>query len=409
MAWGANNVSERRQQFVVRASSGKEQMTTLCREFEISRPTGYAWLDRYRSCERLQDLAEISRRPHRSPNETPAVTQRRLIELRQQYPDWGAKKLAKLLENEGIQLPRITAHRILLRQGLVEERDRHRPAVKRFEREAPNQLWQMDFKGMPESRKQCLPLVLLDDHSRYLVGLFETQGTRAAPVCQKLTAAFEEHGLPEAMLMDHGTPWWNMQSQSGWTWLTVWLMRQGIRLYMSGFRHPQTQGKIERVNGCLESAMRKRPKPAGQSWQSWLDAHRQEHNHVRPHEALNMDVPAQHWTPSPRPFQPEPRPWDYDTPQNVRLVRQNGSIGLHGRCYFVSRAFIGHQVQLEFVEDRVVVYFCRTPVREFDLASGASRHFDFGQFRRARTQALLVAPDPGGYAPATPQETPFLE
>jgi transposase InsO family protein len=408
MAWGANNVSERRLQFVVRASSGKEEMKALCREFEISRPTGYVWLQRYRSSERLQDLTEISRRPLHSPNETSATTQRRLIELRRQYPDWGARKLVKLLQNEGIELPRITAHRILLRQGLVQPRDRHRPAVKRFEREAPNQLWQMDFKGMPESRKQCLPLVLLDDHSRYLVGLFEMQGTQAAPVRQKLAAAFEEHGLPEAMLMDHGTPWWNMQSQSGWTWLTVWLMRQGIRLYMSGFRHPQTQGKIERLNGCLESTMCKRPKPAGQSWQSWFDAHRQEHNHVRPHEALNMDVPAQHWTPSPRPFQPEPRPWDYDDPQNVRLVRQNGSIGLHGRCYFVSRAFIGHYVQLQLVEDRVVVYFCRTPVREFDLASGASRHFDFGQFRRARTQALLVAPETRGLRPCDPSGKTLL-
>jgi transposase InsO family protein len=98
--------------------------------------------------------------------------------------------------------------------------------------------------------------------------------------------------MPDAMLLDHGTPWWNMQSQSGWTWLTVWLMRQGIRLYLSGYRHPQTQGKIERSNRSLESAMRKRPKAPELGWQAWLDAYREEHNHVRPHEALQMEVPG---------------------------------------------------------------------------------------------------------------------
>jgi transposase InsO family protein len=336
---------------------------------------------------------------------TEPATQQRLVELRSQYPDWGARKLVELLKREGIAVPRITAHRILLRHGLIPLRDRHRPAVKRFEREAPNQLWQMDFKGMPDTRTGCLPLVLLDDHSRYLVGLFDTTGTKAQPVREKLEYAFSQHGLPEAMLMDHGTRWWNMQSPSGWTWLTVWLMRQGIRLHLSGLRHPQTQGKVERLNGSMEAAMRLRPRTEQQSWQAWLDAHRQEHNHVRPHEALNMDVPAQHWSPSARPFERDPRPWDYHDPANVRLVRQNGSIGLGGRCYFVSRAFIGERVQLEFLDDRVVVYFCRTPVREFHLETGTSHHFDFGQFHRARTQALL-APATGGSAPATPPENP---
>ena len=392
MAWGTAAVSERRLQFVVRASSGKESMTALCREFEISRPTGYLWLERYQACTQLKELAEVSRRPHKSPGETPAATQRRIVELRQKYPDWGARKLVKLLADEGLAVPRITAHRILLRHGLVRAGDRHRTATKRFERDAPNQLWQMDFKGMPESRKECLPLVLLDDHSRYVVGLFEMKSTQGQPVREKLTVTFEEQGLPEAMLMDHGTPWWNTQSQSGWTSVTVWLMQQGIRLYLSGIRHPQTQGKVERFNGSLEQAMHKRPKPERQDWQSWLDSYRHEHNHVRPHEALKMDVPAQHWSPSPRRFQPHPRPWDYRDPQNVRLVRENGGISLHGHSYFISRALIGQHVRIQLLDARAVVYFCNTPVREFDLASRSSRHFDFGQFRKARTQALLASP-----------------
>src|ERR1700683_3415939 len=100
------DVSERRLQFVVRASSGEEDLKALCQEFEISRPTGYLWLDRYRSCEQLQDLGERSRRPRRSPKETAEPIQRRLIELRHQYPEWGARKLVVLLQREGIVLPR---------------------------------------------------------------------------------------------------------------------------------------------------------------------------------------------------------------------------------------------------------------------------------------------------------------
>ena len=199
-------MSEQRLRFVIRADSGAEPMKALCEEFGISRPTGYRWLERYRSCERLQDLAELSRRPHHSPRRTAAEVEQRVVQLRHQYPDWGAAKLATLLARERMEVPRITVHRILLRHGLVRPQDRHPSATQRFQREAPNQLWQMDFKGMPQERNDCLPLVVLDDHSRYLVGLFATTGTAAEPVCRSLTQLFGESGLPEAMLMDHGTP-----------------------------------------------------------------------------------------------------------------------------------------------------------------------------------------------------------
>jgi transposase InsO family protein len=386
--WKAEDMSEQRVKFAIRASSGKEEMKALCQEFEISRPTGYLWLKRYRECERIGELAELSRRPHLSPNQTGAEQEQRVLALRQQYPDWGARKLMELLKREQLELPRITVHRILLRNGLVRDQDRHRAATKRFQREAPNQLWQMDFKGMPDKRKGCLPLVVIDDHSRYLLGLFATTSTQARPVQENLTTVFRRDGLPEAMLMDHGTPWWNMQSAAGWTWLTVWLMRQGIRLHLSGYRHPQTQGKIERCNGSLEAAMAKRPKPAGQSWRSWLEAYRQEHNHVRPHEALQMDVPAQHWKPSPRAFQPQQQPWEYPDPINVRKVRENGGVSLRGQSYFVSRALIGQNVQLEYLKNRLLVWFCRTLVREFDLHTGLSYAVQDQPMQRARTQGL---------------------
>lgn len=389
MAWGEKDVSEQRLKFVIRADSGKEQMSALCREYEISRPTGYAWLERYRQCERVSELKEKSRRPQRSPRRTKEAVEERVEDLRRRYPDWGAKKLQVLLKREGVDAPRITIHRILLRRGLVREQDRHRAAVKRFERAGPNELWQMDFKGMPETRPGCLPLTILDDHSRYLVGLFELGGTQAEPVRRSLQTVFERAGVPEAMLMDHGTPWWNMRSESGWTWLTVWLMKQGIRLHLSGYRHPQTQGKVERSHGSLEAAMYKRGKAEGQGWQQWLDAFREEYNQVRPHEALGMEVPARRWQSSPRVFQPHPPVWEYPDPGNVRRIRDNGGINVGGRNYFVSRALIGESVQMQWMEDRILVLLCNTMVREFDLKSGSSHGIDYRQMDRARTQGLL--------------------
>ena len=225
-------------------------MSAMCQEFEISRPTGYQWLRRY-TAEGIAGVVEKSRRPHHSPRQTAGEREQRVIELRQQRPDWGARKLQVVLADEGIHLPVITVHRILMRHGLVRAQDRLRAAVKRFERGAPNQLWQMDFKSPMGWEAPVGPLSMLDDHSRYAIALHGTWSTQAEPVKQGLIEAFERCGMPEEMLMDHGTPWWNMKAVTGWTWLTVWMMKQGIRLHFSGYRHPQTQGKVERFHGAL--------------------------------------------------------------------------------------------------------------------------------------------------------------
>ena len=194
----------------------------------------------------------------------------------------------------------ITVHRILLRRGLVRAQDRFRAAVKRFERGAANQLWQMDFKSPLGWDAPVGPLSILDDHSRYAIALHGTWSTQAAPVKQQLIAAFEQCGMPEEMLMDHGTPWWNMKAVTGWTWLTVWIMRQGIQLHFSGYRHPQTQGKVERFHEALSVAMQRRGIPACAERQIWLDKFRHEYNHERPHEALAMKTLATVWQKSAR-------------------------------------------------------------------------------------------------------------
>jgi len=362
MPWKQMEVQEQRVEFVVRALRGREPLVQLCHEFGISRPTGYLWVKRYREGG-VEAIAERSRRPHQSPTQTAPELEARIVALRQVYPDWGARKLSVLLDRQGIELPPSTVHRVLLRHGLVREQDRHRPALQRFEREHPNELWQMDFKGPKNWPKACTALSVIDDHSRYLIALGATARPEGRLVQRHLERAFDECGLPEAMLMDHGIPWWNWQSFAGSTQLSLWLMRQSIRLCFAGIRHPQTQGKVERFHGSLERALVCRGVPANDH-QLWLDAFRREHNHIRPHEALNMQTPASRWRPSPRKYNPNPPAWEYPQGAWTLKVDNHGTIDIHDQSYRITKSLIGERVHIVPVEDRFLVYYCTTLIRE---------------------------------------------
>jgi transposase InsO family protein len=372
MTWRSVDIQEQRVRFVVAASREEKTFGALCQEFGVSRPTGYLWLGRYQK-QGLAGIAERSRRPHLSPRQTGGARAELVVELRQRYPDWGARKLQVLLRQAGVHLPASTIHRILLRRGLVRLEDRHAAAVQRFERAEPNQLWQMDFKGSKGWGWNTAvgPLSVLDDHSRYLIALRGTWTTKAEPVREQLESAFSECGVPEAMLMDHGTPWWNANAPTGATWLTVWLMRQGIELHWSGYRHPQTQGKVERFHGSLQRAQRRRGVPEEQR-QQWLDEYRQEYNQVRPHEALGMQTPASRWRKSARSYDPNPPQWQYPEGATVVKIGSQGQIWAERRRWEISYALAGQPVQLVKVEERVLVYHCRTVIRELDLANQRS-------------------------------------
>lgn len=363
MPWRTMDVQEQRVRFVVEALRGEKSMSRLCAEYGISRPTGYVWVGRYQQ-NGVSGIAERSRRPHHSPEHTAKELEEQVIALRRRYPDWGARKLRVLLERQQVHLPATTIHRILLRHGLVREADRHRPATQRFERSRPNELWQMDFKGPKNWPQPIGPLSVIDDHSRYVIALAATGGLDGSLVQYHLQQAFEECGLPEAMLMDHGTPWWNWQSFSGRTHLAVWLMRQGIRLYWSGIQHPQTQGKVERFHGSLQRALQKR-RLQGEP-QSWLDAYRQEHNQVRPHEALNMQTPAQLWQPSPRRYQPCPVAWQYPPGAWTLKVDCQGTIDIKNQRWRIGKTLAGERVWIQTVEQRYLVFYCNTLVRELN-------------------------------------------
>jgi transposase InsO family protein len=371
MAWGSVDIAEQRMRFVVAASRKEKPFRQLCQEFQISRPTGYEWLRRYHSGG-YRAVVEKSRRPGNSPQRTSDEIEQRVVELRMRRPDWGARKLQKLLEEQRIQLRVITIHRILLRHQLVREEDRHRAAVQRFERSAPNELWQMDFKSPVGWEAPAGPLSLLDDHSRYAVALAGTWTTRAEPVREHLEETFEENGVPDGMLMDHGTPWWNMKAIAGGTWLTLWLMKLGIRLHFSGYGHPQTQGKVERFHGAMAAALKRRGYPAVGARQQWLDEFRHEYNYLRPHEALQMRTPASVWKKSHHRYDPNPRPWEYAQGSEVVRVAGDGQIWVDQRRWEISRALVGQWVQLIRLQDKILVYYCRSLVRELDPLSHRS-------------------------------------
>jgi len=371
MPWRARGVMEERIEFVVKAALAGSNLSRLCREYGVSRTTGYLWHRRYEEAGSVRGLAERSRRPRHSPARTEAVVEQRVEELRRRY-GWGGKKLAVLLAAEGTELSEATVNRILRRRGLVEPPAGYGRATTRFERARPNELWQMDFKGQWEIREGwCYPLTMLDDHSRYLVGLRALLGPEGSAVEACLVRSFEAYGVPEAMLMDHGVPWWSTTNGHGLTRVSVGLIRQGIRLYYSGVRHPQTQGKVERLHGTLKRRLGRRGYPANlAACARVLEDFRQEYNQVRPHEALGMQVPAQHDEPSRRAYQPTPRPWEYAPGAAVRRLNTQGCLDYQRRRYFVCEALAGERVSLENLGDKVLVRYQHMYIREIDTLSG---------------------------------------
>lgn len=376
MPWKATSVMEERIKFIVRAVQPGVNFKALCREFGISRRTGYRWIDRYLEVGSLPRVGELSRRPHRIPNKTDSNYERRVIELRRRY-SWGGKKLQVILAREGIKLPVITINRIIKRNGLIEPQISHRPALKRFGRAYPNQLWQMDFKGDFGLRVgRCYPLSILDDHSRFAVGLYALIDQRAETVDCSLVSTFQRYGLIEAMLMDHGTPWWSNNSEHGLTWLSVKLIKQGIRLYWSGIRHPQTQGKVERFHRTLQGSILNKLRPRTmRDCKEAYDRFREEYNKIRPHEALEMGVPADRYQPSRRPYNPQPRPWEYPQGSIVKRLNTQGCLDYKNRRYFVCEALRGEYVRIEHIEKNIIVSYRHMYIREIAMETGKTNPF----------------------------------
>ena len=355
MPWKAQTPMSQREDFVQQASQEGTDISALCRGYGISRKTGYKWLGRYRSLGPT-GLADQSRRPQHAPTQTPAAVEQVIIQARQQHPAWGARKLKAYLEQQGqTRLPSTsTVHAILQRHGLIEaaEAHKHRP-YQRFERAAPNELWQMDFKGAfaLDEGGRCYPLTVLDDHSRFLVGLHACANQQTETVQQRLTGVFQEYGLPERMLMDNGSPWGD-DAERRWTRFTVWLLRLGIGVTHGRPYHPQTQGKDERLHRTLQAELLSRCRFASLAdSQPHFDNWRWQYNYQRPHQALSQQPPASRYQPSPRPF-PERLPeLVYPDGLPLRRVDAYGKVSFRNRPLHVGRAFAGEWIALHLQPD----------------------------------------------------------
>jgi transposase InsO family protein len=367
-----------RQEFVQLASASDANVSLLCRRFGISRKTAYKWLRRSQT-DPDGWLQKREPRPHHSPGRTCPEMEQLVVELRQQHPAWGARKLKRRLEDlKHLHVPaRSTVNDILRRHGMIdtEEAAKHAPLC-RFERAAPNELWQMDFKGDVKTAAGTIhPLTVLDDHSRFNILLKACENQQNLTVKEALTAVMRLYGMPVSILADNGPPWGSYGTREYWTSLGAWLIRVGVSLRHGRPLHPQTQGKEERFHRTLNvEVLRSRPLRDRDHCQHEFDIFREIYNHQRPHEALEMNVPATRYVPSKREFPEELPPIEYGPDDQVRRVCQKGRISFRGRTHKIGEAFHGEPVAVRAttVDGKMDVFYCHQRVAEIDLrmASG---------------------------------------
>lgn len=373
MPWKEVTHMSQRSDFIARAKIDGVNLSALCHEFGISRKTAYKWLKRERESGPA-GLVDQSRRPQRSPRQSEESIENQVLAVRQDHPDWGGRKIRRVLQNEGVErvpaASTITA--ILHRHQQIDpaEGQKHTP-LQRFEREQPNELWQMDFKGYFAllAGGYCHPLTVIDDHSRFLVGLKACSNETSATVKTQLTLIFERFGLPEGILTDNGSPW-GFDLESRYTTLSAWLIQLGIHILHGRPYHPQTQGKDERLHRTLREEVIQR-----HTWsnlaesQTIFDEWWQVYNYLRPHEALNLLTPSARYQPSPRPFPAVLPPVTYEADDVIRKVDQVGKIYFQGRTFRISSAFRYQPVAIRSSQPDGVfqVFFCQQQVAQIDL------------------------------------------
>lgn len=369
MPWDARDTMSLRSEFILFASQDGANIRALCRRFGISPATAYKWLHRWRE-QGHAGLTDRSRQPHHSPGRTPDHIFTLLQHAHAIHARWGARKIKRWLENEGHTLPAFsTVHNIMARHGLLPGYSPALPATGRFEHAAPNQLWQMDFKGhflFAEGR--CHPLTVLDDHSRFSLCLAPCANEQRETVQAQLVKVFERYGLPERMTMDNGAPWGD--TTGSWTTLELWLMRQGIRVGHSRPYHPQTQGKLERFHRSLKAeVLQGQWFTSGEQLQRVFEHWRSVYNLERPHEALDMQVPASRYQPSSRQYRADVAAAEYDEGVEVRKVDASGSLSLKGVNLKAGKAFIGERMGLQEGQEEgcYEVWWYSTKVGMIDL------------------------------------------
>lgn len=367
---------DERLRFVARLLEG-EKMAPLCREFGISRVTGYKIFNRYKECG-LDALCDRSRRPYRQANRLPFQVERCILGFKHDHPSWGAPKIRDKLIRQYpmIKPPAIsTVHAVLDRNGLVKRRKRrrHKPeGTSLNEAREPNGLWCADYKGEFKlgNRQYCYPLTITDYRSRYLLACEGMSSTRSDFAFTVFERVFKDFGLPRAIRTDNGVPFASPNALFGLSKLSIWWLRLGIAIERIRPGHPQQNGRHERMHLTLK---KEATKPASFNFlqqQERFDRFVDVYNNERPHQALNGAYPGEVYTPSARVYRPPPEP-DYPFHDRSVRVTRCGRICIGKRKINLSTVFAGQVIGIREVDDKIwLVSFLDYDLGFFDAEQG---------------------------------------
>lgn len=372
MPWKECPIVEERLRFIARLLDG-EKMAGLCREFGIARKTGYKIYNRYKNCG-IDGLTDRSRRPYRHANQLPMQIEKLIVKLKKEYPHWGAPKIRARLRKRypDVHCPAIsTVHAVLDRHGLVKRRKRRRHKAQGTALSHvtdPNELWCADYKGefMLTDRRYCFPLTITDFASRFLITCDALSTTKEVYAFSVFERAFKDFGLPRAIRTDNGVPFSCCNALYGLSKLSVWWLRLGIGIERIKPGHPEQNGRHERMHLTLKNETTRPASDNLLQQQARFDDFIDCFNNVRPHQALHMDVPANLYTASPRPYTGL-REIDYPFHDWSAIVTTCGRICYKGRKINLSTVFAGQKVGIKQVSDNIwLVSFMQYDLGYFD-------------------------------------------
>jgi transposase InsO family protein len=377
MSWVVTGLEHVRAEFVMIAREADSCMAAACREFGISRKTGYKWLHRYES-DGLPGLADRSRRPRSSPLRLSGEIVVALVGLHAEHPSWGPKKLRACLPRVGVsrdELPGLaTVARLSRRLGWSDTKGRGRPRralpVGRLSGAGqPNDVWTVDFKGWwrTQDGRRCEPLSIRDLYSRYILCLRPLVWRKTAAVQAAFAEVFERYGLPGIIRSDNGAPFASLTGPHGLTRLSAWWRSLGIRLERIGPGHPEQNGGHERMHRDVAAEIEGRPAATVEAEARRLERWRRAYNLERPHEALGMRTPGEVYRRSARRLAAVRR-YAYPPSYERRRVQTDGWILVQGRYVYLSGALAKQDVGLEWLsETSWRVWFCDLPISELAL------------------------------------------
>jgi transposase InsO family protein len=374
MPWKECSVMDERLRFVARLLDG-EAMSEVCREFGISRKTGYKIFSRYRE-HGAEALTDRSRRPVHYANRLPAPVESLIVTLKREKPHWGARKIRELLVRRlagDIRIPaKSTIHAALHRHGLVTGLRRPRTRATGTPLSpglAPNELWCADFKGEFKlgNGRYCYPLTVTDHASRYLLMCEALDSTREDLAVTAFEQLFLERGLPAAIRSDNGVPFASPNALFNLSKLAVWWLRLGIAIERIKPGRPQQNGRHERMHLTLKKEATRPPGSNSLQQQAKFDAFVSEFNTERPHEALAMKTPAEAYCASPRPYRGLPE-LTYPLHERDVLVTACGRICMHRKKINLSGALAGQRVGIKEVDEGIwIVSFMHYDLGYIDL------------------------------------------